>query len=270
MKDFRKVVAGSGEGGGPINISAVAAGLDALGYRTYTNLNKVPTAIGGVKKDTTFNKVPQKEVLDMLLYPFQNPSFTSFTVGGQTSVNFEVGEIIPASNKTFVWTIENAANLKANSIILNSETGLPNTGSKVQPVPELTKNVAGTHTFTIKAKNTNDVEFSRTITYNWLVKRYWGVSSSEELTDAEILAFSQELSTNKNKSLKYDCTGGKYFYFAYPSSFGNADNITVESMAWNGYVLVKRNVVNIHGISIPMNIYRSMELLNGQVSVAWA
>ena len=236
----------------------------------YTNSTPMPTAVGGAKAGTTFNKTPINDVLDMLLYPYQNPSFSAFNIDGQPSGNFELGYTYPAGNKLFTWSISNPGNLKENSITLNSESGLPNTGSKVQLVPELTKNVAGAHIFTIKAKNTNDVEFSRTITLSWLMKRYWGASSSEELTDAEILAFSQELSTNKNKSLKYDCTGGKYFYFAYPSSFGNADNITVESMAWNGYVLVKRNVVNIHGISIPMNIYRSMELLNGQVNVAWA
>ena len=236
----------------------------------YTNPTPMPSAVGGAKAGTTFNKTPINDVLDMLLYPYQNPSFSAFSIDGQSSGSFELGYTYPAGNKLFTWSISNPGNLKENSITLNSESGLPNTGSKVQLVPELTKNVAGAHIFTIKAKNTNDVEFSRTITLSWLMKRYWGASSSEELTDAEILAFSQELSTNKNKSLKYDCTGGKYFYFAYPSSFGNADNITVESMAWNGYVLVKRNVVNIHGISIPMNIYRSMELLNGQVNVAWA
>ena len=236
----------------------------------YTNSTPMPPAVGGAKTGTTFNKTPINDVLDMLLYPYQNPSFSAFNIDGQPSGNFELGYTYPAGNKLFTWSNSNPGNLKENSITLNSESGLPNTGSKVQLVPELTKNVAGAHIFTIKAKNTNDVEFSRTITLSWLMKRYWGASSSEELTDAEILAFSQELSTNKNKSLKYDCTGGKYFYFAYPSSFGNADNITVESMAWNGYVLVKRNVVNIHGISIPMNIYRSMELLNGQVNVAWA
>ena len=236
----------------------------------YTNSNPVPTAIGGIKAGTTFNKTPINDVLDMLLYPYQNPSFGAFSIDGQSSGSFELGYTYPSGNKLFTWNIINPGNLKANSIILNSETGLPNTGSKVQLVPELTKNVTGVHTFTIKAKDTNDVEFSRTITYNWLAKRYWGVSSSEELTDAELLTFSQELASNKNKSLKYDCTGGKYFYFAYPSSFGDANNITVESMAWNGFVLVKRNVVNINGVSIPMNIYRSMELLNGQVNVAWA
>ena len=236
----------------------------------YTNSNPVPTAIGGIKAGTTFNKTPINDVLDMLLYPYQNPSFGAFSIDGQSSGNFELGYAYPGGSKLFTWRISNPGNLKENSITLNSESGLPNTGSKSQTVASITKNTAGSHTFTIKAQNSNNVEFTRNITFNWLAKRFWGVSSSEELTDAELLTFSQELASNKNKSLKYDCTGGKYFYFAYPSSFGDANNITVESMAWNGFVLVKRNVVNINGVSIPMNIYRSMELLNGQVNVAWA
>ena len=236
----------------------------------YTNLNPVPTAIGGVEAGTTFNKTPIIDILNSLLYPYQNPSFGSFSIDGQSSGSFELGYTYPSGNKLFTWNIINPNNVKENSITLNAEAGISNTGSKSQMVASVTKNTAGSHTFTIKAQNSNNVEFSRTITFNWLAKRFWGVSSSEELTDAELLTFSQELASNKNKSLKYDCTGGKYFYFAYPSSFGDANNITVESMAWNGFVLVKRNVVNINGVSIPMNIYRSMELLNGQVNVAWA
>ena len=236
----------------------------------YTNSNPVPTAIGGIKAGTTFNKTPIIDILDSLLYPYQNPSFSAFSIDGQSSGNFELGYTYPGGSKLFTWSISNPGNVKENSIVLNSESGLPNTGSKSQTIASITKNTAGSHTFTIKAQNSNNVEFTRNITFNWLAKRYWGVSSSEELTDVELLTFSQELASNKNKSLKYDCTGGKYFYFAYPSSFGDANNITVENMAWNGFVLVKRNVVNINGVSIPMNIYRSMELLNGQVNVAWA
>ena len=236
----------------------------------YTNPTPMPSAVGGAKAGTTFNKTPINDVLDMLLYPYQNPSFDAFNIDGQSSGSFELGYAYPGGTKLFTWSISNPGNLKENSIVLNSESGLPNTGSKSQAVASITKNTAGSHTFTIKAQNSNNVEFTRNITFNWLAKRYWGVSSSEELTDVELLTFSQELASNKNKSLKYDCTGGKYFYFAYPSSFGDANNITVESMAWNGFVLVKRNVVNINGVSIPMNIYRSMELLNGQVNVAWA
>ena len=279
--NFRKPNSGGGGGGGSIEGVTLAqttgSGTDVIMSQKavsdriqYTNSTPMPTAVGGAKAGTTFNKTPINDVLDMLLYPYQNPSFSAFNIDGQSSGNFELGYTYPAGNKLFTWSISNPGNLKENSITLNSESGLPNTGSKSQTVASITKNTAGSHTFTIKAQNSNNVEFTRNITFNWLAKRYWGVSSSEELTDVELLTFSQELASNKNKSLKYDCTGGKYFYFAYPSSFGDANNITVESMAWNGFVLVKRNVVNINGVSIPMNIYRSMELLNGQVNVAWA
>ena len=272
------IAGGSGGGGGGVTLAqTTGSGTDVIMSQKavsdriqYTNSTPMPTAVGGAKAGTTFNKTPINDVLDMLLYPYQNPSFSAFNIDGQSSGNFELGYTYPAGNKLFTWSISNPGNLKENSIVLNSESGLPNTGSKVQSISAIFKNTIGTHVFTIKALNTNDVEFSKTITFNWLAKRYWGVSSSEDITDAELLASSQELSTNKNKSVNYDCTGGKYFYFAYPSSFGDAGNITVETMAWNGYVLVKRNVVNVHGVSIPMNIYRSMELLNGQVSVAWA
>ena len=279
--NFRKPSSGGGGGGGSIDGVTLAQttgnGTDVIMSQKavsdriqYTNSTPMPTAVGGAKAGTTFNKTPINDVLDMLLYPYQNPSFGAFNIDGQSSGNFELGYTYPAGNKLFTWSISNPGNLKENSITLNSESGLPNTGSKSQAVASITKNTADSHTFTIKAQNSNNVEFTRNITFNWLAKRFWGVSSSEELTDVELLTFSQELASNKNKSLKYDCTGGKYFYFAYPSSFGDANNITVESMAWNGFVLVKRNVVNINGVSIPMNIYRSMELLNGQVNVAWA
>ena len=41
----------------------------------YTNSNPVPTAIGGIKAGTTFNKTPIIDILDSLLYPYQNRLF---------------------------------------------------------------------------------------------------------------------------------------------------------------------------------------------------
>ena len=132
----------------------------------YTNSTPVPTAIGGVKAGTTFNKTPINDILDMLLYPYQNPSFGSFTIDGQSSGSFELGYTYPSGNKLFTWNIVNPNNIKENSIVLNSESGLPNTGSKSQMVASITKNTVGSHTFTIKAQNSNNGEFSRTITFN--------------------------------------------------------------------------------------------------------
>lgn len=116
--------------------------LDEIGTGTYTNENKTPSAVGGVPAGTSFDNVRVSDVLDMLLYPYQNPSFSAFNIDGQSSGNFELGYTYPAGNKLFTWSISNPGNLKENSVVLNSESGLPNTGSKSQTVASITKNTA--------------------------------------------------------------------------------------------------------------------------------
>ena len=235
----------------------------------YTNLNPVPTAIGGVEAGTTFNKTPIIDILNSLLYPYQNPSFSSFSIDGQSSGSFELGYTYPSGNKLFTWNIINPNNVKENSITLNAETGISNTGSKSQMVASITKNTAGSHTFTIKAQNSNNVEFSRTITFNWLAKRFWGVSEEGSVTDDIIKSFSSELSNSRVKTVSYDGTGGRYPYFIYPTALGDLNNTKVNNLEWNDWVLVKRDFINVNGVSIPMNIYRGFNKINGALTINW-
>ena len=235
----------------------------------YTNLNPVPTAIGGVEAGTTFNKTPIIDILNSLLYPYQNPSFGSFSIDGQSSGSFELGYTYPSGNKLFTWNVINPNNVKENSITLNAEAGISNTGSKSQMVASITKNTAGSHTFTIKAQNSNNVEFSRAITFNWLAKRFWGVSEEESVTDEMIKSFSSELSNSKVKTVSYDGTGGRYPYFIYPTALGDLNNTKVNNLEWNDWVLVKRDFINVNGVSIPMNIYRGFNKINGALTINW-
>ena len=235
----------------------------------YTNSNPVPTEIGGIKAGTTFNKTPIIDILNSLLYPYQNPSFSAFNIDGQSSGNFELGYTYPSGNKLFTWSIINPNNVKEKSIILNAETGLPNTGSKSQTIAGITKNTVSSHTFTIKAQNSNNVEFSRTITFNWLAKRFWGVSEEESVTDDIIKSFSSELSNSRVKTVSYDGTGGRYPYFIYPTALGDLNNTKVGTLEWNDWVLVKRDFINVNGVSIPMNIYRGFNKINGALTINW-
>ena len=235
----------------------------------YTNLNPMPTAIGGIEAGTTFNKTPIIDILNSLLYPYQNPSFGAFSIDGQSSGSFELGYTYPSGNKLFTWNITNPNNVKENSITLNAEAGISNTGSKSQMVASITKNTAGSHTFTIKAQSTNNVEFSRTITFNWLAKRFWGVSEEESVTDDIIKSFSSELSSSRVKTVSYDGTGGRYPYFIYPTALGDLNNTKVNNLEWNDWVLVKRDFINVNGVSIPMNIYRGFNKINGALTINW-
>ena len=235
----------------------------------YTNLNPVPTAIGGVEAGTTFNKTPIIDILNSLLYPYQNPSFGSFSIDGQSSGSFELGYTYTSGNKLFTWNVINPNNVKENSITLNAEAGISNTGSKSQMVASITKNTVGSHTFTIKAQNSNNVEFSRAITFNWLAKRFWGVSEEGSVDDNIIKSFSNELSSSRVKTVSYDGAGGRYPYFIYPTALGDLNNTKVNNLEWNDWVLVKRDFINVNGVSIPMNIYRGFNKINGALTINW-
>lgn len=262
------------------SISSINSSISSLSNRVqtlenstaelnYTNATPMPTAFGGLKAGTTFLDVPIQTVLDSLLYPYQDPAFTSFLIDGKSSDNFEVGYAVLTGDKTFTWTTSNKNNIVANSILLNAEAGLADNGTKVQNIAEIKKTAVSTHTFTIRGTNTANINFSRNIVLNWKYKLFYGVSPLSVLTDDNIKSLSQELATSKNKSLSYDCSGGKYFYLAYPSSFGDHSAVTVNGLAYNDYTLTKRSFVNQYGVSIPYNIYRSNNILNGVVTVNW-
>jgi hypothetical protein len=173
-------------------------------------------------------------------------------------------------NYTFSWSTSNIANVKPASIVCNGVTGLDNDGSDVQMLSSYSSGTAASRVFTITGTNTKDVTFTRNASVNWSLRRYFGVSASTELDDTGIKALSSEFSANRIKSITYDCTGGRYFYFAYPASFGDLNNTKVNNLAWNDWVLVKRTFVNNFGVNIEFNIYRSYNLLNGSaVPVVW-
>jgi hypothetical protein len=95
-----------------------------------------------------------------------------------------------------------------------------------------------------------------------MYKRYWGVSDTEILTDAAIKAMSNEYSSSKVKSVTYNCDGGRYFCFAYPSSLGLLTNTVIGGLVYQDWVLEQRDFVNDYGVVIPFNIYRSYYKVN--------
>ena len=242
------------------------SGLDLL----YTNPDPTPAALGGIPAGTTFDNVNIKDIISMLLYPYQKPAFTTFKVNNLTTLALEVGSPFAGGNVTFSWTISNSMAIAPNSIMCNGVPDLPNTGSFVQNIAPIVKTTATGHTFTITAITDKGEMIYKNATFNWQFKRYVGVSPKLELTDEDILAMSGELATNRTKTANYDCAGGRYFYIIYPTSFGEMSNVRIESFLWDDYTLVKRTMVNAYGVSVPVNIYRSNNLLNGTVTVNWS
>lgn len=241
----------------------------AGGTVTYSTTSPVPTTIGGIEAGKEYTNENITTVINDLLFPYQYPAFSTFTVDGASSGSYEVGYTYAAGDKVFAWTTTNNSNIKPNSVTLNGTAGLTNDGTETQAISAITNNTVATSTFTISAENTKNQTFSKIITLSWGMKRFWGVSASTSLNDAGILLLNSEIATSRVKTVTYDCTGGRYFYFAYPSAWGDLNNTKINSLTWNDWVLVSRGFANQYGVKIPMNIYRSYNLLNGTITVAW-
>ena len=121
-------------------LSDIHTDIDALestgpGAVSYTQATPMPEDVGGYKAGSTFLNRTNQQMWDGLLYPFQEPTFTSFEITGQTTPK-EVGESIPAA-VTFTWGTTNPSNIQANSIVIRDvtnatdlATGLVNDGTE--------------------------------------------------------------------------------------------------------------------------------------------
>lgn len=210
---------------------------------TYTNTTPVPETIGGIEANTTFDGVSIQDVLTDLLYPYQEPSFNSFNMQGLSKTTYSLGETFSGGSSTFTWSTTNSSNVEVDSVTLNGEGGLSNTGNYVQTLSPVTNNTVTTQTYSISARNTEGDTFSRSLSLSWRLKRYWIASDKQTLNDTDIYTASNEFSGSRNKSITYDCTGGKYFYIAYPASFGKMNNTKINNLSWNDWVLTEREIL---------------------------
>lgn len=102
-------------------------------------------------------------------------------------------------------------------------------------------------------------------------KRYWGVSASPTLDNAGILALSSEFSTSRVKDVTYDASGGRYVYYAYPTSFGNLNAVTVGGLAFSDFTTTVVSFTNSSGYVSQYNLIRINNIQTGaNIAVHWA
>lgn len=256
---------------------------------TYTNATEVPTTLGGISAGSTFDGATITEMFDSLLYPYQAPAWSSFSISGQ-GLTLEVGDAI-AANAVFEWTATNTSNIADSSIDIidvgNSNTSIA-TGLSYGDSPytstsdEIQKTTATTHQLKITADNSQGTEFSTTDTYRWRWRRYHGTSSDSTLDQAGILGLaSSGLDTSVTGS--YEFGAGGFNWWAWPSdwdpptSFTNGglphamvetnDAFFTETDA-NGFAYAEVSVVNQFSVAHTYHVYRSVNSFGGANTVA--
>jgi hypothetical protein len=207
---------------------AYANGVHLVGASgsIYTNAVATPTTIGGIVAGSTFSSQTMQQMWDALLYPYQVPTFTAFSVSGQATP-IECGIAMDTASKAFIWSTSNPTNIQANTIAiydvtaLNSlATGLSNTGSTVISCSTITNyNSGDTQVYRISGTNSNSVAMANlTVTYTWLAPFYYGVGAAA-LSVSDLQALTKSVVAKSGKIVSYSPSSQK-IYFAYDASYG--------------------------------------------------
>jgi hypothetical protein len=273
------------------NNSLSAYTLNLSGFSssvTFTNSDPTPTTIGGISAGSTFSNKTMQEMWNLLLYPYQSPSFTLFSLQGVGSP-LEIGQII-TTNQTFSWGTSNPGNVNPNSISIQGYnlipplTGLANDGSEgVTFTAAITRGASdgpGIRTWNISGINTNGGSFGASLNLRWDYRMYVGTSPNTTLTENEIEALTTFNSVKNGFAGTYALPAGDYKYFCFadfyntPNSFKDASNginIALNDTypntdgQLNKYDLV--SVTNSEGETTNYRVYRSKFVLAGAISI---
>lgn len=257
---------------------------------TYTNLTPVPVTLGGISAGTTFHNATMQNMWDTLLYPYLNPSFTSFAITSQPT-SLEVGASISGGPRTFTWSTSFSSNIQPNTIkikhintgtiISTPASGMSNDGSEVITIPTLTRTTAGNHRWTIYGTTINSVIISRNFQVNWLNRIYYGTSSLTALTASDITGLTSTMLATTSLNT-YNFGSGGYKYICIPTglplitllkdtstnlSIGMAGVTDGYSTSAGTYFVQNIVVTNAFGIPITYRVYRTKNILGGSINI---
>jgi hypothetical protein len=233
---------------------------------TFQNANPTTTDVGGIPAGSTFpNPQTMQNMWNLLLYPYQQPSFSDFSVfiaGTSTNLGaqpFECGyEILSRGGLDFTWTSLLIGNMVQGSGYINDLTQAStlvgnvdisqNTSALNVPGPnDFTSLIPNTtYDFSINGENTNGgVIPTATTEVLFLLKKFWGKSDScappalnpESPESVKVFAeFQQEMISFGGEELSKTADGEyifadsgntpKYLYFMLPVYIDGPDLIT--------------------------------------------
>ena len=239
---------------------------------TYTNAVATPEDVGGITAGSTFSAVSFSEMFDKLLYPYQAPAFSTFTISGLVAM--EVGATLNGV-QTFNWSTANAGNVVASTIEIEDVTGASilvtgsaDDGTEDLDVGTISYNVPNTHVFRISGENTEGGTFTKTVSANWKWKWYYGESVATSLDEAGVegLRVGGLLTSVAGT---YSMAAGGYKYFAVPTSVSQP--VTIKDAATNLDVDMQApvtvSVTNGNGVVEDYKVYRTTNVLNGTINI---
>lgn len=153
----------------------------ATGGGNYTLNSPSTCTVGGISAGTALTGKTLECLLQDILAPYIEPTFTSFNISQSTYT--EVGEVV-SGTRTFTWATSTSGNIVSNSVgicdITNAEqleVGLANDGYEVLAINTMSNTAPTTWTWQISGCSTQSTSFTRNATRSSIYPIYWGVET---------------------------------------------------------------------------------------------
>lgn len=127
-------------------------------------------------------------------------------------------------------------------------------------------NVATDTTYTLKAIQGGQT-YTKSVSAQFKVKKYYGVSANGTLTNDEILALSSTWADRTQGSTVFDCTSGKYPYYILPTSMVSGIQFWIGGLRNTDWKEETREVTNTFGHKESYTIYRLNSIQTGVLNI---
>jgi hypothetical protein len=208
-------------GGVPANIDA-----PSQSDISYVRNTPVPQKVGGIEAGTVFN-TDIIGVIDMLLYPYQNP-VVSITSSVKTSTRQKGVDVINGMVLTATCTKKTSPLFKVEfymgTTLLNSQDCVD---GKTVYTYEYTGTITDITTFSAKIYDTKSKTGTSSIKYNFYYPNFSCATTSEiaDITIDEIIDNgTMRLEAKANKTITFNGNMSRYI-FSYPQAWGNVTSV---------------------------------------------
>lgn len=177
----------------------------------------------------------------------------TWEVGSSTTSGIAILVLRKGVNVTADSTIQVIASSGSGSLSSNKSTWTPSAS------------IASNTSVAVKATYGSQMA-TKTVSYAFKYKKYWGTSASTTLTNADILALagSTWADSRTMNATNFDCTGGKYPYYVIPESIYDGLEVWVGGLKNTDIVVTDMVLVNASGAQ---ELYKVIRLANKQTGV---
>jgi len=197
-----------------------------IGNDIYQKASPTTVTVGGLPSGSNIFGLTVSEILERILVPSLPPTFSSFSIQGQSQL-IEVGVTFDGA-KNFIWSTSNSQNVRLNTVSLVDTSAnvilsmnLANDGNEVLNIVGIDTELPFTQSYVARAINDlNGLQIqSNTFSVQGIYPYFFGTSATLPVIDQALINSGTKVLSSSNGTLNITFNADiEYLWFAVPNS----------------------------------------------------